>query len=131
MASENLAHTLAARVVVGLATGVAIAAVDNVAFEGEVSPIVIVALLLAAACIAGSFWGRRSWVATILTAGCVPSAHLIKHLLGLPDTLHPNTYASIFKLAAFSLAVVAVGTACGILVRNLTATAESHGSSRA
>jgi hypothetical protein len=131
MASDNFAHTLAARVVVGLAAGAAISTVDNVAFAGEVSPIVVVALLLAATGIAGAFWGRRSWVATILTAGCVPSAHLFKHLLGLPDTLHPNTYASIFKLAGFSLAVVAVGTACGIFVRNLTDTVESSDGSRA
>ena len=131
MATDNFAHTLATRVVVGLAAGAAISTVDNVAFAGEVSPIVVVALLLASTGIAGAFWGRRSWVAAILTAGCVPSAHLIKHLLGLPDTLHPNTYASIFKLAGFSLAVVAVGTACGIFVRNLADTVGSSGGSRA
>jgi hypothetical protein len=127
MAPGSLAPSLTARVVLGLAAGAVIAAVDNLAFAGEVSPIVIVALLLAAAGIAGAFWGRRSWVAALVMAACVPSAHLIKHLLGLPDTLHPNTFASIFKLAGFSLSVAAVGTACGIVLRQLTGSSERNG----
>jgi hypothetical protein len=103
--------------VAGLLAGAAIAAVDNFAFGGEVSPIIIVALLLAATGIAGAFWGRRGWLAAFLTGACVPSAHLARHLLGLPDTLHPNTYASILKLAAFCLAVALVGLAAGVLLR--------------
>jgi len=130
MAPEGLAHTLPARVVVGLFAGAAIAAVDNVTFGGEVSPIVIVAMLLAATGIAGAFWGWRAWVAALTTGVCVPSAHLVKHLLGLPDTLHPNTYASILELAAFSLAVATVGTAGGVLLRGLTATSENGGLGR-
>ena len=117
MPSENFAQTRAARVVAGLFAGAAIAAVDNVANGGEVSPIVIVALLLAATGMAGALWGWRGWVAAFFTVACVPSAHLAKHLLGLPDTLHPNTYASILKLAAFTLAVAFVGLASGALLR--------------
>jgi len=117
VSSENLAQTLTARVVTGLFAGAAIAAVDNFASGGEVSPIVIVALLLAAAGIAGALWGRRGWVAALLAGACVPSAHLARHLLDLPDTLHPNTYASILKLAAFSLAVAFIGLAGGVLLR--------------
>jgi len=49
------------RVAVGLAAGLAIAYVDNVAFEGEVSPIVTVAMLLATTTTAGGFSGRRGW----------------------------------------------------------------------
>ncbi|MGA7990945.1 MAG: hypothetical protein WCC53_05885 [Thermoanaerobaculia bacterium] len=125
MSLDDLARSLPARVLVGLLAGVAIATVDNTASGGEVSPIVIVAMLLAASGIAGTFWGRRAWAAAFFTWACVPSAHLAKHVLGLPDTLHPNTYASILKLAAFSLALATVGTACGILLRTLIATAES------
>jgi hypothetical protein len=105
---------------VGLAAGAAIAAVDNFAFEGEVSPIVIVALLLAATATAGFLWGRHGPMAAIAAWVCVPLAHLIKHLLGLPDTLHPNTYASILMLAAFTLVVAAIGTGCGVLLGRLT-----------
>jgi hypothetical protein len=44
---------------------------------------------------------------------------LTKRILSLPDTLHPNTYTSILMLAVFSLAVVAAGTGCGLLIRRL------------
>jgi hypothetical protein len=115
--SQSLAQSLTARIVAGLFAGAAIAAVDNVAFGGEVSPIVIVALLLAASGIAGALWGWRGWVAAFLAGACVPAAHVVRHLLGLPDTLHPNTYASIVKLAAFALAVAFVGLASGALLR--------------
>jgi hypothetical protein len=123
MPPENLAHRLTARVVVGLSAGLAIAAIDNIVLGGEVSPIVIVALLIAATAFAGATWRSRAWVTAFCTWVCVPAAHLVKHLLGLPDTLQPNTYASILKLAAFSLVVAAVGTASGALLRGLVSTA--------
>jgi hypothetical protein len=49
----------------------------------------------------------------------VPLAHVIKHVLGLPDTLHQNTYTSILYLAAFTLSVATLGAACGMLARRL------------
>jgi hypothetical protein len=104
---------------VGLVAGAAIVYVDNWAFEGEVSPIIIVALLLAATAMAGATWGRRGWVAAAVMWVCVPTAHAVKHVLGLPDTLHPNTYASIVYLAAFTLVVATAGTGCGVLIRKL------------
>jgi len=104
----------------GLVAGAAIVYVDNCAFEGEVSPLIIVALLLAATAIAGAMWGRSGWIAAAVTWACVPLAHLVKLLLGLPDTLHPNTYTSILYLAAFTLVVATGGTGCGVLVRRLT-----------
>ena len=107
------------RLGVGLAAGAATATVDNVAFGGEVSPIVVVALLLAITATAGAVWGRRGWIPAAVAWSCVPLAHLVKHVLGLPDTLHPNTYASIGTLAAFSLAVAAAGTGGGLWVRRL------------
>jgi len=128
---EDLAHSFLARVFAGLLAGAAIAAVDNMAFGGEVSPFVIVAMLLAATCFAGTFWGSHAWAAVLFTWACLPSAHLVKHLLGLPDTLHPNTYASILKLAAFTLAVATVGTAGGVLLRVLMSTAEHRTSGKA
>ena len=104
---------------VGLVAGGAIIYVDNWAFEGEVSPIVIVALLLAATAMAGAIWGRSGWIASAVTWACVPLAHIAKHALHLPDTLHPNTYTSILYLAAFTLVVATCGTGCGVSVRRL------------
>lgn len=104
------------RVAAGLVAGAAIVYVDNFTFEGEVSPVVIVVMLLTATATAGAVWGRRAWVAAAATWACVPSAHLVKHVLGLPDTLHPNTYVSMLYLAVFTLVVATVGTGLGVLV---------------
>jgi hypothetical protein len=128
MSSTEVRNRWLLRIGGGFVAGAAIVAVDNLAFGGEVSPIVIVAMLLAATAAAGAIWGRRGWVAAAATWVCVPGAHLIKHLLGLPDTLHPNTYTSILMLALFSLAVSAIGIGCGMLVRQLRTRAENDGS---
>jgi len=105
------------RIAVGLIAGAGLAAVDNFAFGGEVSPIVIVALLLVIAGAIGSTWGTRGVVAAAIAWAWLPSAHLMKKVLHLPDTLHPNTYGSILKLAAFSLVVTAIGFGFGLLLR--------------
>lgn len=109
------------RLGVGFGAGVAIMYVDNFAFEGEVSPIIIVAMLLAATATAGAIWGKRGWVAAVAAWACVPLAHVVKHVLGLPDTLQPNTYKSILLPAAFSFIVATIGAGCGLLIRRLTA----------
>ena len=48
-----------ARATYGFLAGSAIACVDSVAFGGEVSPIVVVAMLLTATAVAGGVWGWR------------------------------------------------------------------------
>jgi hypothetical protein len=109
----------AAHLGVGVIGGAAVAFVDNCAFEGEASPILIIALLLAATAMAGAILGRSAWLTAAVIWACVPLAHFVKHFFGLPDTLHPNTYTSILYLAAFTLVVATVGTACGMLIRRL------------
>lgn len=108
-------------VVLGIAVvlGVVIAAVDNVAIEGEVSPIVIVGMLLVATAIVGMLGARRAWLAALAVWVWVPLAHVVKHVLGMHDTLHPNTYVSIMMLGVFTLVVALVGTALGVLARRL------------
>jgi hypothetical protein len=116
-----------ARFCVGLAAGIAVAGVDNFAFEGEVSPIVIVVMLLAAATTAVGIWGRRCWITAAGVWMCLPLAHVVKHVLGLPDTLHPNTYASIAMLAAFTFVVTLLGTGAGMLIhRGVTRASNRH-----
>ena len=104
------------RIAVGVGAGLAIASVDNVAAGGEVSPVVIVVLLIVATTTFGGIWGRGGWVPAVATWLCVPLAHLARHVLGLPDTLHPNTYASILLLAAFTFVVATIGTGAGMLL---------------
>ena len=99
----------------GAVAGAVIADTDNFLFEGEVSPIVIVAMLLGFTIAAGWSWGWRGGLPSALAWVCLPLAHLIKYLVGLPDTLQPNTFASILLLAAFTLVVALIGTGAGIL----------------
>jgi hypothetical protein len=119
MHSQNLPPSRLIRLAIGFTAGALIAAVDTLAFHGEVSPIVIVLLLLGATAAFGVFWGSGSWVASGLAWAWLPSAHLVKRLLGLADTLHPNTWKSLLLLAAFTLAVAALGTAAGLVVHRL------------
>jgi hypothetical protein len=109
--------TLPLRCGVGLLAGVAISLVDNVAFEGEVSPIVIVGLLFAAGGVMGAAWGRAAWAPSLVAWACLPLVHVAKHVAGLPDTLHPNTWASIAKLAVFTWVVTTVATGAAALLR--------------
>jgi len=126
MSSSGSAGSATLRLGIGVAAGVAIAAVDNFTAQGEVSPIVVVALLLAATGAAGARWGRNAWPAALGAWVCIPLAHAVKRALGLPDTLHPNTWASIAMLAAFSLGVTGLGTATGALVRRALAGATRY-----
>ena len=103
----------------GLACGASTIYVDNVAFGGEVSPIVVVIMLLAAATAGAAIWGPRGWPVAATSWASVPGAHLVKHALGIPDTLHPNTYLSILYLALFTLCVSAAGVACGAAIGKL------------
>lgn len=104
----------------GAAAGIIIAMVDNFAFSGEVSPIVIVAMLLAATGTSGIIWRWQGWLVAVAAWLFDPLVHFIKHILGLPDTLHPNTYLSILMLAVFTFVVSAFGLGFGVLVRKIT-----------
>jgi hypothetical protein len=122
IARSSVSPAWPVRSCIGLAVGAAIAAVDNIAFNGEVSPIVVIAMLLAATITAGFLRERLGLATAVAVWICVPGVHLTKRILGLPDTLHPNTFTSILMLAVFSLAVVAAGTGCGLLIRRLVLT---------
>ncbi|MGC1459457.1 MAG: hypothetical protein WA825_14370 [Steroidobacteraceae bacterium] len=100
----------------GTVVGVIIASIDNFAFGGEVSPILILGMLLVATAVAGYFWGIRCAPAVMLIWIFVPALHLVNLGLGLPDTLHPRTYGSALKLAAFTAVVAVIGAAGGAAV---------------
>jgi hypothetical protein len=102
-----------------LGAGVVISAVDHFAEGGELSPIVIVALLLAATLIAGAIWRWRAALTSAATWACIPLAHTANHALNLPDTLNPNTWLSILYLAVFTLGVATAGTGLGVLLNRL------------
>ena len=116
---KNVKTSLTLLVSIGLITGILISTIDNFAFEGEVSPIIIVLLLLTATLAFGATFGLRGALMSIFTWICIPLTHLIKHIFNLPDTLHPNTYTSILMLAIFTLIVSSVGIGLGIFINKL------------
>lgn len=107
------------RLLVGFISGAVIVFIDNFAFQGEVSPIVIVIMLLVSTITVGAIWKWQAWIAAVTVWICLPMAHGFKHLLGLPDTLHPNTYTSILMLAAFTFLISAIGFLFGILINRI------------
>ena len=111
--------SLSLRIAIGVIVGAGIALVDNVAFGGEASPILIVAMLLVSASTAGIFWGTRAVLPAALVWVPLPAVHLLKHVFAMPDTIHPNTYASILKLGVFSFAVTATGLSFGLAFHRL------------
>lgn len=117
MDSKNYTIKISALILIGIAAGLIIVAVDNFAFQGEVSPIMIVLMLVIVTSTSGFVLGRRGWIVSSIMWVCVPLAHFIKHFFGLPDTLHPNTYISIMLLAAFTLIVSVVGFGIGVLLK--------------
>jgi hypothetical protein len=113
------------RLLVGLIAGIIIVYIDNFAFQGEVSPILIVVMLLFSTIIVGALWKWHAWIAAVTVWICVPAAHVVKHLLGLPDTLHPNTYTSILMLAIFTFVISAIGFLFGTLINRISKGAQN------
>jgi hypothetical protein len=128
MESKAVVITSRGLVAIGTAAGLVIAAVDNFAFEGEVSPIVIVVMLCGVTAIAGGLFMWRGWLAAACVWVCLPLAHLSKHVLGLSDTLNPNTYMSIMMLATFTFLISAIGFGAGVLLRRLASGSAKPGS---
>lgn len=81
------------------------------------SPIVVVAVLLAFSGVIAFAWNRRAMVPLLMLWAPLPVSHAVRMALGLPDTLHPDTVGSLIALAAFAMLVVAVGGSVGALLR--------------
>ena len=83
----------------------------------HINPVVIVALLLASSGAIGAVWSWRGWPGALAAAAPMPLMHMTKHLLGLPDTIQPNTLDTIVMMALFALAVAGAGLAGGAALR--------------
>lgn len=101
----------------GLVAGLAISAVELYAAGGHVPPVVIVALQIAASAAIGGLWGWSAWPGAIAVAAPMPAVHAIRHALGWPDTISPNTWDAIVMMALFAVAVAGAGFAAGAVLR--------------
>jgi hypothetical protein len=119
MASNSFWQKVPVQIGFGIIAGAANIYIDNFGSKGEVSPIVTTFILFTETTTSGIIWKKNGWIASTIAWVSLPMAHIIKHLYNLPDTLHPNTYASILYLSGFTLLVGAVGTGLGYLISSI------------
>jgi hypothetical protein len=119
MKAAKLAETVVVAVASGL--GILVGVIDQVAPFGDDSSKLTILLWLLASGSLGFVMPRRPWQWGTLVGPWLTLIHLLVHALGLPDSIHPNTYAAILLLFPVSLAVCFVGAHGGALARRLVA----------
>ena len=101
--------------------GLAIACGDLFADRGEISPAVVLFLLLIAGAIVGAIHGRFSLVLAVLTAISLPGIHLALHLAGRKTTLQPDTVTSILMVGVVAVCAATIGVLIGAAARRTAA----------
>jgi hydrogenase/urease accessory protein HupE len=97
--------------------GVVSTVVDFLAAQGDVSPPVTLAVLLAAGFALGWLTTSAPWLAAVLLGSVLPAAHLVAHGLGLHDNVSPNTYTARLLIAPVTIAAALLGTWMGRTLR--------------
>lgn len=97
--------------------GLVIAYVDLFADRGEISPAVVLFLLL----IAGAIHRKFSLLLAVLTAVSLPAVHLALHVAGRKTTLQPDTVTSILMIGAVSACAATIGVLIGAAARRTAA----------
>ncbi len=106
---------------IAVVLGVVITCVDLFADKGEISPVVVLLLLLIAGGIVGAIHSHFSLALAVLTAICLPATHLTLHFMGHKTTLQPDTVPSILMVGVVSLCAAALGVRLGAGVRRASA----------
>lgn len=105
------------QIVIGLIIGLTISVIDNYAFKDELSPVVLVLMLLTVSGFSGLLFGWHGWFTVFIIWLFVPATNFIKYIFDLKSTLHPNTINSILKFTLFSFAITVIGFAIGVILR--------------
>ena len=105
--------TLLMAVALGLVTTL----VDFFAANGDVSPPVTLAVLLAAGILLGRFVPTGQWLAALLLGLILPVVHVLAHAVGYDDHVSPNTYGARLLMVPVTVGVALVGTWIGTLLR--------------
>ena len=101
--------------------GLIIVCVDLFADRGEISPAVVLALLLSAGAIVGAIHKRFSVLLAVLTAVSLPGIHLALHLAGRKTTLQPDTVTSILMVGVVAVCAATIGVLIGAAARRTAA----------
>jgi len=97
--------------------GFGIVFVDLFADGGEISPAVVLSLLLVAGAIIGVIHSRFSFWLALLISISLPAVHLILHLRGYKTKLQPDTVASILLVGMVALCTACIGVLIGASAR--------------
>lgn len=97
--------------------GLVVVCVDLFADRGEISPAVVLVLILIAGAIVGAIHGRFSLVLAVLTAVSLPAIHLALHLAGRKTTLQPDTVTSILMVGLVAVCAATIGVLIGAAAR--------------
>jgi hypothetical protein len=98
-------------------SGLVIAALDRASFFGDDSAQFTVFLWLLASGLLGFTRPRRPWLWAVLIGPWLSLTNLVRHVLGLPGSVHPDTYTTILLLLPLSLAICSLGAYGGALAR--------------
>jgi hypothetical protein len=104
-------------IVIASISGLFIAAIDRAALFGDDSAQFTVFLWLVFSGLLGFARPHRPWLWAVLIGPGLPLTSLVLHVLGLPGSVHPDTYTTILLLLPISLAVCSFGAYGGALVR--------------
>jgi hypothetical protein len=99
------------------ALGVLTAGIDVSAPFGDDTEKATLLLLAAFSGLLGFLLPRGPWRWALAVAVWLPLGHLVLHVLGLKDTINPNTYATILLLLPVSLVACSVGAYAGAFLR--------------
>jgi hydrogenase/urease accessory protein HupE len=84
---------------------------------GDDTEKVTVLLWLVSSGVLGLLQPRQPWRWALLIGPWVAIVHGVRHALGIPDTMNPNTYATALILVPVSCVVCLIGAYCGALAR--------------
>jgi hypothetical protein len=104
-------------IVIASISGLVIAALDRAAPFGDDSAKLTLLLWLLASGLLGFARPRRPWLWAVLIGPWLSLTNLVRHVLGLPGSVHPDSYRTILLLLPLSLAVCSLGAYGGALAR--------------
>jgi hypothetical protein len=105
--------------ILGVLSGLLVAWLDVRAPWGDDSAKVVLLLWVAVTGPLGYLRPRRPWRWALVVGPWLPLTHLARHVLGMPDMIHPNTYATILLLFPVSVAACSLGAYGGALLRRV------------
>ena len=103
--------------VIASGLGLLIAALDRASLFGDDSAQFTLFLWLLSSGLLGFVRPLRPWLWAALIGPWLSLTNLVLHVLGLPGSIHPDTYTTILILLPLSLAVCSLGAYGGASVR--------------